>query len=224
MNNVLIVDVETTGLDPTSDRVIEVGAVLYDVGHRTIRSSYSSLLQGDSNAAEAVNAIPASVLPTAPPPDVVWRYIAALSRDVDCFVAHRASFDRSFFPAELAASKPWACSKFDMQWPRAKLGASLTETALAHGLGLSHAHRALTDCLTIARLLERVAEMGCDVGAMLVRALRPKARFVSLAPFEEKEVVKAHGFQWEPTRRVWAREMAIEDAGDLPFRVRQEVP
>lgn len=41
---VLIIDTETTGLDPKSDHVIEVGAIVYSVEHGCSLASYASLL------------------------------------------------------------------------------------------------------------------------------------------------------------------------------------
>ena len=53
----LIIDTETTGLDPQTDRCIEVGAVLFDVAHRSVLSQVSFLLPCELNPAQAVNGI-----------------------------------------------------------------------------------------------------------------------------------------------------------------------
>jgi DNA polymerase III epsilon subunit-like protein len=47
--NALILDVETTGLDPAKDRLIEVGAVLWNVEHRAIVEVYSGLMRADGS-------------------------------------------------------------------------------------------------------------------------------------------------------------------------------
>jgi DNA polymerase-3 subunit epsilon len=78
----------------------------------------------------------------------------------------------------------------------------------------------MADVDTLARILTRLAEKGHDLEAMLVHAMRPKAMFHSLAPFEKKEEVKAAGFRWDPERKVWWRRMAIEDSKELPFKVK----
>jgi DNA polymerase-3 subunit epsilon len=61
---VLILDVETTGLDPKADQAIEVGAILYSVEHATTLAAASTLIRSESNAAEAIRvcsrAIPAT--------------------------------------------------------------------------------------------------------------------------------------------------------------------
>jgi DNA polymerase-3 subunit epsilon len=221
MKRVLILDTETTGIDPAKDRAIEVGAVLWSVEHRTIDRCYSAILRGEGNAAEAVNGIPAAALPFATAPDFAWDTVGTMAGGADAFVAHSADFDRGFTPEPLARLLPWICTIDDVQWPRASDSRSLVALALAHGLGISHAHRALTDCLTIARLLERVAEMGHDVGAMLARGLRLKAKFQALVSYETNALAKTAGFRWDAAAKIWWRKMAVDDVAALPFKVRQ---
>lgn len=229
LSTVLIVDTETTGLLPGTDHVIEVAGILFSLEHRSVIRSFSGVLSHHENPAEAINRIPAAII-AHEHTDVIgdaWGHVSelideALLRGDSAFVAHRAEFDRAFFPSHLAARMPWVCSKFDLEFPRSKVGDSLVQVAVSHDVPVIAAHRAMTDCDLIARLLARVADLGCDMQAMFERAMRPKARFVSLAPFEEKDVVKANGFQWDPAAKIWSRTMAVEDAGKLPFQVRRE--
>lgn len=222
--SLIITDTETQGLDPAKHAAIEVAVAVWSVPHRTMTACYSTLIRADGNEAEAINRIPAVALGFAAPPEYAWRAVGAFiekAHKASAFVAHRASFDRSFYPKELANSREWICSKYDIEWPRSKPGASLVEVALAHDVAIAVNHRALADVLLLCRVFERCAELGYDIDAMIARAMRPKATFVSLAPFEEKEAVKAAGFSWIPDRKVWERTMAIEDAAKLPFKVRE---
>jgi len=220
---VLITDVETGGLDPEVHPCIEVAAVLYDASHACVVESYASLILASSNEAEAINRIPVSALANAPTPAVVWGTVSELAGRADAFVAHNAPFDKSFYPTDVASLRPWIDTKADLMWPRATLGYKLVVLALAHDLGVSHAHRSMVDCDLIARLFTRVHEMGVELEVFLRRGLRPKATFLSLAPFEDRAIVKAAGFSWFPEKKQWLRTMAIEDARSLPFQVK-EVP
>lgn len=216
---VLLLDTETTGVE--SDAVaIEVAVALYSVPHAAVVRSFSSLIRADANPAEKVNGIPVSLLAEALPPERVWPSVAAFAERSEAIVAHNADFDRRFVPASLA-SRPWICSMDDIAWPRGQAGMSLIGLALAHGLGVSHAHRAAVDVDMLGRLLSRVAEMGHDLGAMLVRGLRPKATFQALVLYERNHEAKAAGFRWDGDAKRWWRSMAIEDAATLPFKVRQ---
>lgn len=218
MKAILIVDTETTGLDPDVDLVLEVGAVLWSVEHKTTMVAYSSLVKRiTGNPAFAVNGIPEGALPLGAPFECALADVEELAARADAIVAHNAEFDRAFLPT-LTAHMPWICTKSDVKWPRAEQGASLVATVLAHGLGVASAHRALTDCRLIVRLLERCHELGHDVNAMLERGLRPKARFVAQISYDDRENAKAAGFRWEKPH--WVRTMAVEDAAALPFPVR----
>lgn len=229
MKRILFLDTETSGLDPKVDHLIEVGLVLWDVQHRAVLQASSWLVQAPSNAAEHVNGIPAAVLPQGLSRRGIEAQVMGYAADADVIVAHNAEFDRAWLP-ELA-NMAWVCSCFDIEWPgryRAgtieregeRPGHSLVALCLAHGVGVADAHRALADCLLLARLLERVAELGHDIDAMLARAMRPKVKVVSLAPFERKDEVKAAGFRWDPGAKVWWRTIAAEDVAALPFRCR----
>jgi DNA polymerase-3 subunit epsilon len=222
MKLVMLLDTECTGLEDT-DTCIEVAIAVYSVPHAAVVESFSSLIQHTGgNPAEAVNGIPAEMLINAPYADDVWCYVRERVRWVDAIIAHNAAFDRRFVPGDLASEKPWICSCDDLLWPMApKPRAGLVALALAHGLGVSHAHRAAVDVDLLARLLTRVREQGTDLHKFLARGLRPKATFQALVPFDRKDEAKAAGFSWEAGSKRWLRTMAIEDAALLPFKVRE---
>ena len=60
-STLLIIDTETSGLDPQQDQCLEVGCILFDVPSRSVLAQQSFLLPVDSNAAEPINRIPAAV-------------------------------------------------------------------------------------------------------------------------------------------------------------------
>lgn len=232
MKRVLILDCETTGLDREKDRVIEVGCILWDVEHRSMVEVYSALLPAQENPAEQVNGIPTALLRRVVP-SPVWDRLGDLAAEADAICAHQADFDRAFVLPRMpeyfqrpchALKAPWLCTREDMTWPKAGTGESLIATALAHGVAVTSAHRAIHDCLLIARLFEAVPDIGERLKAAYEHAKLPKVRLVSLAPFEEKDIVKDHGFKWDPQRREWWRVMAVQDSLLLPFKVRQVAP
>ncbi len=221
MNRILILDTETTGLDPAVDKTIEIGAILYSVEHGTPLGSFASLLRADANAAEHVNRIPAAAIREEQDPQLAWEVVEAMALKADAIVAHRAEFDRGFVSPALRDGHDWICSKFDIEWPKGQPGASLVQLALDHDLGVAYAHRALTDCDLLARLFTRCRELGSDIDLMLTRAQRPKADYVALVSYDDREMAKKAAFQWDGAAKLWKRRMFIEEAAKLPFKVRE---
>ena len=221
MKNILIIDVETTGLDPQVDKVLEVAAILYSIPHATVIAAASSIMRSADNAAEFVNRIPSAILVDAPDPIDAWMPVMTLADRADAVTSYNASFDYAFSPPALQR-KPWFCSKDDIAWPKAtKPGQTLVALVLAHDLGVATAHRAMADCDLLARLFTRCHELGSDLQVMVTRAMRPKGTFVALVCYDDKNKARDAGFRWEPTSRCWKRSMAIEDVAALPFATRQ---
>jgi DNA polymerase-3 subunit epsilon len=220
MDALLILDTETSGLDPKAATIVEVGAVLWSIAHGCILATYSDLVQAASNEAEPINRIPAASLPLGVPREQAIGRLGALVLRADAIVAHRAEFDSSFLP-ELSA-RTWVCSKFDIEWPHSKLGDPLVHVALAHGVPVTGAHRALTDCILLARVFEVVFAQGgaAKVRELLTRAMRPKVLVQALVTYDEREQAKAAGFAWDPPTKRWWRRMPVEEVPALPFRTR----
>lgn len=181
IRTIAITDVETTGLESGKHCVIEVAVVRYDLELMSILGVYSSLIrQGDvmahGNPAENINGITKAHLMEAPSQDGVWHNVANVGYDSDAFVAHRALFDRSFFPRTIRESRPWACTKYGVTWPAGAYGDSLLPLVNAHRAALSlpsrsQQHRALGDCLLIVDLLEAAKALGADVRTLVHDAL-----------------------------------------------------
>lgn len=222
----LILDTETTSVDPVVGRIVEVGVCLYDLELGCPLESYASLLYSEDNAAERINGIPVAALAHGRHPIEVWRRVSELAERADVVCAHNAEFDRSFVRAAGVASladRQWVCTRSDFIWSGGGDGGGrkLVEIVLAYGLGVASAHRALTDVDMMARLFSRVHELGGDLPALFRRAARPKKRFVAMVSFEMKHLAKEAGFAWKGETREWWRNMPPEDVEALPFRVVQ---
>ncbi len=214
----LILDTETTGLSVAEGaRCIEVACIVYDLECAAPIASYASLMRSETNEAEAINRIPVSALRKAPLPDGVWDRVSNMADRCDVIIAHRSEFDRQFVPMSIQEHK-WLCSKFHVDWPRGKPGDSLVPLALAHGIGVVHAHRAMTDCDIISRLLTRVHEMGTPLVPLLERAMRPRVKVRGCQAFEQNDLAKQHGFAFDWDRKIWTAELPVDVIETLPFR------
>jgi DNA polymerase-3 subunit epsilon len=220
LRRALILDCETQGLDPAQHRCIEVACILFDLELALPIEAFSTLIQADSNAAEAINCIPVRALVDASPPERAWAILRRFIERADVVLAHRAEFDRGFVPPELAKLRPWACTKFHVQWPRGQGGEHLVHLALAHGVGVVHSHRAMTDVDILSRLLTRVHEMGHTLPELLTHAMRPRVRVQALVSYDDREKAKGAGFQWEGATKMWTREVPVDEVSGLGFETR----
>lgn len=221
MRRALILDTETTGLDPKKDKVIEVGVVLYDLELAAPIVSYATLFPCAENPAENTNRI-SPRLTTQLPDEVLsglgWEPVVRLGDCADVILAHRVEFDRQFVPHH--EDRPWVCTKFHVEWPLGKPGESLVQLALEHGVGVVHAHRALTDCDILARLLTRVHEMGISLPSLITRAMRPRVKVKALVSYAEREKAKVAGFAWDAEAKHWWREVVVDEIDKLPFKTK----
>lgn len=216
--SLLLVDVETTGLDPQRDELVEIGAVLFDAGLGVPISAWSSLVRASGNAAAALNRIPPEAVQTdtLPDPEMAWtplRMMANAGKERSgafyC-VAHNAAFDSAWLPP--LEEERWICTHADAEWPRLNAGGlpaagsgSLLALALAYDVGVVRAHRAIEDVLTLAAILSRVHELEGGLGGWIGRAIEPKREVVAMVSYDDREKAKSAGFRWEPGRKLWVR-------------------
>ena len=221
--NLLILDTETTGLEPVSAQCIEVGAVLFHVPSRSVLSQVSFLLPAPANPAEHVNGIAAEVTRLSQPWQAGLQHFLALLAGADAVLAHNAAFDAKWFglgPLP-AIDKPWICSMDDIEWPperHLRTSPSVRDLALAYGVPVWAAHRALTDCTYLVQVLERCA----NLEDLLAAATEPKLLYRANLPYAERHKAKQAGFRWnEPVRGAWSRRLSERQALALAFEVQR---
>jgi DNA polymerase-3 subunit epsilon len=226
---ILILDTETTGLSPQQGVCIEVGVVLFDVGSRAVLQQLSFLLPCQANPAEAINGIAAAVTRLPQPTEAALALFAALVEAADAVVAHHAAFDRQWFGhgALPTLELPWICTMEDIRWPaemQLRPNPSLRDLALAHGVPVWAAHRALTDCDYLVHVLQRCAQLE----ALLVAAQEPRELYRARLSYAERHQAREAGFRWnDPVTGAWSRRLSRQELELLPFsvvRVDQDLP
>jgi len=218
--NLFIVDTETTGLTPADARCIEVGGILFSVDDRAVIGQCSFLLPTDENPVEHINGIRAGLTKRPQAARSGLEYFYALAKHADYVVAHNADFDKQWFgqgPLP-ALMQPWICSMEDIEWPRVtRQRPSVVHVALAYGVPVWAAHRALTDCIYLAQVMEREPELE----ALLVNALEPKKTYMAMVSYEDRQKAKDAGFRWDGEQRRWLRKMRESKVSELAFGVRE---
>ncbi|MDD2338194.1 MAG: 3'-5' exonuclease, partial [Geobacteraceae bacterium] len=147
----LCLDTETTGLDHTQDRIIELGIVAFEYDPATgeiikIIGRYSGFEDPGFPLAEEITQI------TGITDDMVAGQVfddgqvAKMAEDASLVIAHNAAFDRKFvedrFP--VFTNIPWACTVSQNNWQAERISSRTLEYLLYKCGGYCiNAHRAL---------------------------------------------------------------------------------
>ncbi|MDO9359682.1 MAG: 3'-5' exonuclease [Polaromonas sp.] len=221
VTRVLVLDTETTGLEHSRDRIMELAMLLVDVETATGLPTgevevYDGLEDPGIRISREVEQL------TGINDDMVRgqkldepRVLAMLAR-ADLVLAHNAGFDRPFAEARLPqfASLPWACSVADLEWKKEGRSSSrLTQLALELGW-FYDAHRAEMDCHALLAVLAAPLPVSGRNGLahLLGAAGRPGYRLqATAAPFDAKDVLKARGYRWDGANRVWHTRLSDDE-------------
>lgn len=201
----IILDFETTGLDPAKDEIIEVAMV-------KLRYSDTDEITGVSGVFQSYNE------PSIPIPALVTELtgitnelvaghridmaaLEAFVTETNIVIAHNAAFDRKFAErlTPVFENKHWACTQTEIDWRShgfggAKLGYLLADIGMFH-----NAHRAIDDCHALVEILAHPLPAPAQtVFAELIDcARRTTVRvWAQGSPFELKDALKARGYRW----------------------------
>ena len=217
----LALDVETTGLDVATDRIIQLALVPFTYGRETgtIYQVRAPLVFFED--------------PGFPLPDEITRLtgitdadvagqridddaVETLLKAVGLVIAHNAAFDRPFTEKRLPKfeKKPWACSLSDVGWKQWGYEyLSLSYLCFRHAGVFFDAHRADADCYALIHLLATPFSEGTlPMQALLARARTP---YVGLWAAETRiganELLKQRSYQWRPATakhpKAWYKEL-----------------
>jgi len=153
---VAVVDLETTGLYPGGDRIVEVAVVRIDPGQRPALVLDTLVNPGRPVSATEIHGISEEDVIDAPSfAEVAGNLASALTDSV--FASYNVYFDAKFVQAELTqvglnSFPPHLC----LMYMRPLLGigprCSLTDACDAHGITYSRAHQAASDAMVSALL------------------------------------------------------------------------
>jgi DNA polymerase-3 subunit epsilon len=202
----LVVDVETTGLDPVRERIIEFCGVPFEYE----RDSGRILTVGPARSflEDPGRPIPAGITELTGITDAMVAgetideaVVGQLAAGAGLVIAHNAAFDRPFVDRRLTAfkDKAWACSQREVPWKALGASSGALEFLLMKRCGLFFdGHRADADCHALLRLLQEPF----DDGTLPMRVLLESARAPSYtvwalgAAFDKKDLLKQRRYRW----------------------------
>ncbi|MFB0899821.1 MAG: 3'-5' exonuclease [Polaromonas sp.] len=209
----LVLDTETTGLNPARDKVVELALLRVTVDLRT--GQPVGPVQVYDGLEDPGQPMPDEIIAITGITDAMLRgqrldeaEVRRLLDGVDLVLAHNAGFDRPFVEARLPqfAALNWACSFADIDWKQEGRG-SAKLTSLAYDLGFFYdAHRAEMDCHALLAVLMASLKTSQASGlSRLIDSARSSTFRLQAtnAPFDAKDLLKARGYRWDGAQKVW---------------------
>ena len=218
---VLGVDFETTGLDIEKDRIIEVGAVLWDVDAKSPICLLSEFLCVSdlptlTTEIQEITGLNNYLLNTyGKEPKTIFERLTNLMDSAHAVIAHNGSgFDGPIFRAEYQrycdpetiSKTPWIDTSVDVDYPKRIATRKLSHLAAEHGFVNPFPHRAIFDTLTMLRILSFY-----DVEEALRNAKEEKISLMAhtTPPWkdggESNEKAKARGFRFDGASKTWRK-------------------
>ncbi len=207
-------DLETSGLSPENDYILELGYIVkevglkkplgmssmyfYEVGYPKISEYIKSINHIENEIIEEFGFHPSKCLG--------WLEKFVLEKKIDYLVAHNGrSFDKPFVMAQ--------AKKYEVPMPtfdalpvldtKSDLPGEFTSNRLIHlaaefGFSNPFPHAALTDCLTLERVLDNY-----DIAELLAQSLIPNVQLIAKVTMQNKDLAKFKGYRWEPMKKIW---------------------
>lgn len=223
------IDFETSGLDAAQDRVTEVGAVLYSTGAGRILSTDGYLIDNQipiSADITRITGIHKNMIDT-----VGVSSKEGLQRLLNLIDISDAIAGQNVIDFDLRFLENW-CTREKEDFPKDRLvidtytdlpgveGKHLGYQAADHGFLNLFPHGAVTDCLTVVKLISMH-----DIEKILERAKSPRVTIQALVSYDNNALAKARKYRWNPELKVWykvVKEMDFaQEAKDAPFGIKR---
>lgn len=217
----VIVDTETTGLNQDTDKIMEIGLVVFEYDPETgqayrVLESFGALEDPGIPITPEITEITGITNEMVAGKRIDDAQVAALVSGASIVIAHNSKFDRPFLEQRFPVFEelPWGCSFAQVDWDGEGLGArKLDYFAFQFGFFFD-AHRAETDCQALLTILQQeLPKSKVKVLKSLLDQLPQKDWTVyPVSDYSSKDLLKARSYYWDATRKVWHRTLTGTEA------------
>ncbi len=200
----MIIDIETMGLDPKKDGIIEIGILQIscdEMGIIEVMETYNCFQDPLMPIPEKITKLTGITNDDVVGKEIDWQHITLLLKNTDLVICHNSGFDRNFLEhqtpvhvQELFKQMRFGCTMKDIDWEERGYG-SYKLDYLNWKLGYFYeAHRALTDCWATLNLL--LKEPGA-FDELKDNVKKPQMLLCAVgAPIERKDLLKERKYRW----------------------------
>lgn len=229
----LSLDFETTGLNPEQDEITEVGAVLWSTKFHRAMETASFFVQTATHITQEITDITginsAMLTKFGYPQEVAFENLSDMIDQADAYCGQNViRFDKRFAEAwakkngRKIQEKLWIDTRTDLPGVESK---HLGYMAADAGFLNPFPHNAVSDCLTVLRLIDMH-----DINDVVARAKQDVVVLRSHQERDNNSTAKKLGFKWNPDFKIWWKDAKQGDVDDIvaraPFNIsiEKEIP
>lgn len=210
---ILSLDFETTGLDRNADRVTEVGAVLYSTNHQQTLMSKAYLVDNEVSITKEITAL------TGISKNMIDKFglhsKTALADLLYMVSECEAIVGQNILDFDMPFLENWCSRESETLPPRLVIDTKLDlpgveskhlgYMAADEGFVNPFPHRALSDCLTVLKLisLHDGKRKPTTFEDILARARSSRLTIAANVTKANNDQARKRGFRWSPERTVW---------------------
>lgn len=204
------IDCETTGLSASSDRLTEIGAVLWETESKAPVLFFNTLIDPETPLSpeiiELTGITQEQINKFSIPENKALSKLNEFLNYSEVLVAHNAPFDRGFLETAYkryeykVTDKLWVDTKIDITYPKKIETRKLKHLACEHGIINPFSHRATTDVLTMLQMLSNY-----DIHEIVANAKVPSVLVRAFASFDDHLKAKGRGYSFDRPKKIWTK-------------------
>ena len=217
------IDLETTGIDPSSSDIIEIGYMIWDTnlscpvkfGCYLIKINYplsSEIKQLTGISDNHLDKFGVEL-------KQAMVSLADLAQQCDFLVGHNAiEFDRKYLSNACKKysinfpQKYWIDTITDVPYPQSIKTRKLNYLAVEHKISVILSHRAVFDIWTTMQILKEY-----DIKEIVERAKTGFIKLIAKVSYEERAKASTQGFKWDVKNKMWFKILRAFDTKNIQF-------
>lgn len=235
----ICIDTETTGMDHTADKIIEIGIVAFEYDPAT--GSIIRISDRYNGFEDPGRPLPPEITEITGITDEMLagqtfdnEKVLAIAQNASLVIAHNAAFDRKFVEARypVFARLPWACTVSQLNWQSERIASRALEYLLFKCGGYCiNAHRAIDDAEgVLGLLLATMPVTGKPIFKELLTASNEMTSRICAvgAPFDKKDILKQRGYRWNDGTKGckgwWINVPSVQERDEMAYLAKEIYP